>query len=123
MLEFYRSADAWRKQPYYSDIKNWARAAAKTQGHVLVSQGHDMIVVTPDGESNLGPVRDDQLIITRRRQARAGTGVEHIIVNQDDPILDVMKLLKDGDASAALSPDELAEAKRQVDAWLARKNA
>jgi len=114
--------DAWRREPYYSDIKSWARAALKNQGQVVVSQGFDMIVVTPDGETNLGPVRDDQLIITRRKRGSGGTGFEHIIVDQDDPILDAMKLLKDGDAAKNALPEKFAEAKGQVDVWLARQD-
>lgn len=114
--------EAWRKEPYYTDIKNWALAAAKNQGQVMVSQGHDMIAVTPSGETNLGPVRDDQLVITRRKRGSANAGFEHMIVDQDDPILDAMKLLKDADAAKSASPGELAEARRQVDAWLARQD-
>lgn len=115
--------DAWRKQPYYSDIKSWAGTAAKRQGQVLVSQGRDTIAVTPDGETNLGPVRDDQLIITRRRSGVAGrTQLQHIIVDKDDPVLDAMQLLKDGEAAKTATPEELAKAQRHVDAWLAERN-
>jgi len=114
--------DAWRKEPYYSDVKSWARSAVRNQGQVVVSEGRDMIAVMPDGETNLGPVRDDQLIITRRKRGPGGVEVEHIIVDQDDPVLEAMRLLKDGDVAKTASPDELAEAKRQVDAWLAHQD-
>jgi hypothetical protein len=115
-------SDAWRREPYYSDIKNWARAATKSQGQILVSQGRDMIVVLPDGEANLGPVRDDQVIIARRKRGAGSTGFDHFVVDQDDPILGQMTLLKDTDASKNTSPDKRAEAKRQVDAWLTQQD-
>jgi hypothetical protein len=115
--------DAWRKEPYYSEIKGWARSAAKNQGQVFVSQGWDMIVVTPDGETNfLGPVTDQQLMITRRKRASGGTELQHIIVDKDDPVLEALKLIQDDDAAKTATPDELADAQRQVDAWLARQD-
>ena len=115
-------SDAWRKEPFYTDIKRWALATAKTQGQVLVAQGRDMIVVTPQGETNLGPVRDDQLIITRRNRGSSGSEFEHIIVDRDDPVLDAMRLLKDANSTKHRSPEDLAEAKRLVDTWLAEQN-
>ncbi len=115
--------DAWRKQPFYSDIKSWARTAVRNRGQVLVSQGRDTIAVMPDSETNLGPVRDDQLIITRRRRgAGGGTQMQHLIVDKDDPVLDAMRVLKDGEVAKTASPDELAQAQRVVDAWLAQHN-
>jgi hypothetical protein len=81
-----------------------------------------MIVVTSDGETNLGPIKDDQAIIARRRRGAGDTGFDHIVVDSDDPILDQMKLLKDPTAAEKAAPDELAEAKRQVDAWLASQD-
>ncbi len=110
--------DAWRKEPYYSDIKNWARAAAKNQGRVVVSLGYEMIVVTPDGETNLGTVKDDQLIIARRKRGSSGAKFEYMIVDRSDPVLGAMKLLKDPEAAKNATPEELAEAKRQTDVWL-----
>jgi len=114
--------DVWRKELYYSDIKSWARAAVKNQGRVVVSLGYEVIVVTPDGETNLGPVKDDQIIIARRKRGSSGAEFEHMIVDRSDPVLDAMKLLKDREAARNASPDELAEAKRQVDAWLANQD-
>lgn len=114
--------NAWRKEPYYSDIKSWARAAAKNQGRVVVSLGNDVIVVTPDGETNLGPVKDDQLIIARRKRGASGDEFEPMIVDRGDPVLDAMKLLKDPEAAKKASPEQLAEAKRQVDAWLSHQD-
>jgi hypothetical protein len=115
-------SDAWRKEPYYTDLKNWARAAVQKQAQVLVSQGRDMIVVTPDGETNLGEIRDDQMIITRRRRGSGIGGFDHIVLGRDDPILAQLQLLKDPEAAEKATADELAEARREVDAWLARQD-
>lgn len=114
--------EAWRKEPFYSDIKSWARVAAKNQGRVVVSLGYEVIVVAPEGETSLGPVGEDELIIGRRKRGSSGTGVEHIVVNRDDPVLEKMRLLKDPEAAKKSSPAELAEAKLQVEAWLAQQD-
>ena len=110
---------AWRKEPYYSDLKRWSRAIAQNQGRVVVSQGANVIAVTPDGETNLGSVKDDQLIIARRKRGAGGSEIEHIVVDRDDPVVEALTLLKDSEASKAASPEELAKAKRLVDAWTA----
>jgi hypothetical protein len=103
---------AWRKEPFYSDIKGWARAAAKNQGRVIVSEGSNVIAVTPDGETNLGSVDDGQIVIARRKPGSDGTEMEHFTVDRDDPVVDALKLLKDDDAAKTATPDELADAQR-----------
>ena len=37
----------WREEPYYSDIRRWARAAARKQRQVIVWEGDRKIVVSP----------------------------------------------------------------------------
>ena len=113
--------DAWRKEPYLSDIRGWARAAARNDGRVVVSQGAELIAITPAGESRLGTVEDGQIVIGRR--GADGTTLDPIVVDRDDPIVPALTLLKDPAAAKAATPEELAEARRQVDAWLARQDA
>lgn len=121
-LVIYVDADrpgVWRREPFFSDIKTWARGAARTNGQVMVAQGLDMIVVTPDDETNVGSVRDDQVVIARRKRGPDGSAIEYIVVDQDDPVLPAMQLLKDKTAAKRATPAERAEAQRVVDAWLA----
>ena len=40
--------NAWRKEPYFSQIHRWARAAAGRNAQVIVWQGDRKIVVSPD---------------------------------------------------------------------------
>ena len=40
--------DAWRKEPYLSQIRRWAVAAAGRNAQVIVWQGNRKIVVSPD---------------------------------------------------------------------------
>ncbi len=74
-------ADTWRKEPFYSRIKAWARETWKGGGQVLVWQGHDVVAVLPQKEVNLGRVRADQRIHTR--ETWTPTGVEYDVVLAD----------------------------------------
>ena len=59
--------DAWRAEPYYKTIKQWARNAAKEQGMVLVWAGSHAMLVLPDRDRDLGNVSDDMLIVPVER--------------------------------------------------------
>jgi hypothetical protein len=74
-------AGSWRKEPFYSDIKQLAREAVADHGQVLVWQSGNVTVIFPDSESYLGAVGDDQFILTGEKM-----GKKHaIVVNADDP--------------------------------------
>jgi len=77
--------DGWRKEPYFSDIKRWARAAAERRGQIIVWQGREVIAVLPDHEKNLGALRPDQLIVTIERQGPSGTMLDVEVREPDDP--------------------------------------
>jgi hypothetical protein len=47
---------AWRREPYYQKIQQWALAARPRDGTVIVLVGNDMTIITPDGEFPLGEV-------------------------------------------------------------------
>jgi hypothetical protein len=78
---------AWRKEPYYSEIKGWAVAAAQNRGQVIVWQGNDAVAILPDREKNLGPVRADQFIITSQKTGPLGIELDVLVVEKDDPRL------------------------------------
>jgi len=114
--------DAWRKEPFYSDIQSWARAAEKNKRRVIISQGSSVIAVTADGETDLGTVEDGQIIVGRRKRGPGGGDVEPIVVDRDDPIVDALRLVKDPESARQASPDQLAEAKRRIAEWLSRRD-
>jgi hypothetical protein len=55
--------DAWRKEPFRSDIHRWAVSGATRDMTVVVIVGQKMILVAPDREFDLGIVRPDQRIV------------------------------------------------------------
>jgi hypothetical protein len=48
--------DAWRREPYNTQIRRWAEAAMAKNGEVLVWEGRDCVLVFPNGERRLGPI-------------------------------------------------------------------
>jgi hypothetical protein len=80
-------SDAWRREPYYSEIKQWALRASQNQGQVIVWQGLDAIAVLPDREVNLGRVRSDQLIITTEKRTLTGIKFDVTVMERNDPRL------------------------------------
>ena len=52
-------AGAWRTEPYYSTIKQWAKNAVRENGLVIVWTGSNAVAVLPDKDKDLGTVRDD----------------------------------------------------------------
>lgn len=55
--------DAWKREPYFASMKNWARQALAEQRRVIVYAGGHSIVVLPDHAADLGDVRPDELIV------------------------------------------------------------
>jgi hypothetical protein len=77
--------DAWRRDPFFSRIKQWSVAAMKLRRLVLVCQGPNVIVVFPDREKNLGAVREDQFIYTVETRTAQGTVLDAVVIDRDDP--------------------------------------
>jgi len=54
---------AWRKEPYYSQIRAWAQAARQQQGIVLIFVGDSRTLIAPEGEFPLGRIRVEDLVL------------------------------------------------------------
>ena len=78
-------ANAWREEPFYSQIKRWAVAAAANRGQVIVWQGRNTIAILPDRDKDLGEVRPDQFIVTAAKQGPRGPILDVFVVDKDDP--------------------------------------
>ncbi|HSG33314.1 MAG TPA: hypothetical protein VLA37_02185 [Sphingomonadaceae bacterium] len=46
--------DAWRAEPFYSEIRGWARAVAGRDFRIVVVLGAKAWLVRPDGEEEVG---------------------------------------------------------------------
>ena len=67
--------DAWRVDPYIKVIRQWAVSARKQGGMVIVWAGPRATIVLPDRDVDLGPVREDQLIVPIERRTPHGIDV------------------------------------------------
>jgi hypothetical protein len=73
--------DAWRKQPFRSEIRQWAVSGETHDVTVVVVIGQRMILVTPDQEFDLGVVGPDQRIVRELEGTRV---VGATVVNEAD---------------------------------------
>jgi len=55
--------DAWRNEPFRSEIHQWAVSGETLDMTVVVIVGQKMILVAPDRELDLGVVRTDERIV------------------------------------------------------------
>ena len=77
--------DAWKQEPYYSRLKQWAAAAVPHRGQVLACVGGRTTVVFPDREVDLGVVGEDELIVTSERTTPFGVELNASKIRKDDP--------------------------------------
>jgi hypothetical protein len=82
-----KRADSWRAEPFYSALKLWSRRAIAEGGTVVVWIASRVIVILPDSERDLGPVREDQFILPVHRSTARGPALDYELVEADDPRL------------------------------------
>ncbi|GGC78748.1 hypothetical protein [Chelatococcus reniformis] len=61
------AAQAWRREPFFSQIKAWAQAGVDSRRQVLVVTGELTTLVLPDREVALGKLAEGDLVIVRPR--------------------------------------------------------
>jgi hypothetical protein len=72
-------ATAWRRSPYYENLKAWAREAAQKtpEMHMIdVMIGEHAIIILPDRDVEIGVVAPDEVVILGKRLTPAGEVVE-----------------------------------------------
>ena len=77
--------DAWKQEPYYSTLKQWARHAVTAGGQVMVTIGERRIMVFPDKDVDLGVVGADERVLILRNPTPAGLKLDAIKLHKDDP--------------------------------------
>ncbi|OKO67862.1 hypothetical protein AC630_39800 [Bradyrhizobium sp. AS23.2] len=64
------SPNAWRREPYASDISAWAKEGEINDMTVVVIIGQRVILVTPDREFDLGIMEPDERIVRELEGAK-----------------------------------------------------
>jgi hypothetical protein len=73
--------DAWKKEPYYAQIKKWAVAAVRSRGQILLWQGKEAFAILPNRDVFLGPLRTGQgIAIVERRGPGGAIELDAIVV-------------------------------------------
>ena len=63
---------AWRVEPYYGQLKAWARDAVTSNRQVLARIGKRVIAILPDREVDVGVVGEDETVVTAARMTAGG---------------------------------------------------
>lgn len=69
--------DAWKAEPYYSQLKRWASGSRSGEFLVVVLIDNRAIVILPDRDIDLGPMAPGETIATERRPVPGGTAIYH----------------------------------------------
>lgn len=76
----------WRKEPYYSQIRTWAIAAAEQNQQVIIYIKNRVIAVLPDKEVDLGVMqRGDHIMVAATRGAHKKKWRAFIVPAKDVP--------------------------------------
>jgi hypothetical protein len=79
--------DAWRKEPYYSQIKTMALNILRQRGHLIVWEGLEGIGILPHKEVRLGRPQANQVIVAGRRMTEQGEEFDIMALDRNDPRL------------------------------------
>lgn len=79
--------DAWRKQPFYAQIKTMALNILRQRGHLIVWEGLEGIGILPHKEVRLGRPQTNQVVVAGRRMTDQGEEFEMMVLDRDDPRL------------------------------------
>ncbi len=77
--------DAWKKPPYYPQLKAWAKKMLEQGGLLIIWQAPSVTVVLPDRDVDLGPIQPDHVYLTTRTPTPQGLHYDVQSVHKDDP--------------------------------------
>ncbi len=65
-------SDAWRRKPYYAQLKDWSKTALTGQGMVLVKVRQDATVLLPQSDIHIGPIAAADTVTVGAEQSGRG---------------------------------------------------
>lgn len=78
--------DAWHNEPYYSELKAWARLSAPLRRQVIVCIGlEEVIAILPDRDKRIGAVGPSERLICTETNAPNGVIYDVVTVDENDP--------------------------------------
>jgi hypothetical protein len=79
--------DAWRKEPYLGTLRGWARDMVRTRRQILIRNGARITALLPDGQTDLGAVSEDDVIVLESKGAAPFSRFRFFTLHKDDPRL------------------------------------
>jgi len=77
--------NAWRREPYYSQLKQWSRAAVEHRGQILVKIAGRCFVILPDEDVSLGLVADNEVVVSTYTPTANGMEITAMKLPRSDP--------------------------------------
>lgn len=77
--------EAWKRAPYYDDLRSWARKAAPRRGQVVVCANDEMIAILPDRDKRLGRMNRDEVLVSVEYETPTNVIYDIIPMHKDDP--------------------------------------
>jgi hypothetical protein len=78
-------ADAWRREPYYGQLKRWSRTAVESRQQVVVYIKQRVIVILPDKDVDFGEVALGDQIWVGAQETPAGRTWKAVRIPADLP--------------------------------------
>jgi hypothetical protein len=75
--------NAWKAEPYYGQLKRWARLAVAKKDQVVVYVGRRAIVILPNEDVDLGIIGEDEEIVTGERNTPIGLELRPLKMKRD----------------------------------------
>ncbi len=82
--------DAWRKAPYYPQIKAWANSLCPQNGQVVVWEGNNAVAVMPNRDKPLGQGEQGQLVAVFSKMTPQGMIYDAVLMDKEASVESVM---------------------------------
>jgi hypothetical protein len=77
--------DAWRREPYYAQLKAWARSQAALNRSLNVYIGKEVWIILPDKDVCFGELAPDEIVVTQWVPGPAGLRYEALKKKKTSP--------------------------------------
>lgn len=77
--------DAWRREPYYSKLKQWAVIAIPHRTQIIVRVGDHAFAILPERDIDLGIMGEDDVIVTEETESAGEVTVNILKLPASDP--------------------------------------
>ena len=82
--------DAWKKAPFYAQIKAWANNLCPQRGQVVVWEGNNAVAILPNRDKALGAGEPVQLVAVFEKMTPQGMIYDAVLMDKGAPIESVM---------------------------------